>query len=202
MNKAACLVLMVVSMTIVSCNNEDNFEKNVNNSLEYELKSNLSQEEFKGVITNLAQRVGNNTRTSDTAGEDLILDEEEIQNLLGSLIEDGTRLRNLIVENESFAESELDSIMSITSEQLAFLSFIINVQQIEEPSATRSSAQSCALSAILGLDTTGGLTVSGVKQLLKATTGKLALKAVAKYSLGYIGTAWVLYDYAECMGWT
>ena len=48
MNKAMGLVMMVMSMTIVSCNKEDNLEKNVSNSPKYELNSNLSQEEFRG----------------------------------------------------------------------------------------------------------------------------------------------------------
>ena len=68
MNKAMGLVMMVMSMTIVSCNKEDNLEKNVSNPPKYELNSNLSQEEFRGVITNLAQCVGNNTRTSNITG--------------------------------------------------------------------------------------------------------------------------------------
>lgn len=138
------------------------------------------------------------------------LSEEEAMALLLPFIEEGATFREEILdfmEMGNFPENEIEDINNLPEEVFAELSFILAATNDEPPVNTENGDVTPIEVIDCIVDATGLSTLatginalrSGTSALITAQTGLQVIKALGTRYLGYIGLAYSIYRFVNCI---
>ncbi|MBS1755004.1 MAG: hypothetical protein JST34_13255 [Bacteroidetes bacterium] len=137
-------------------------------------------------------------------------DPSQIEQVLTPLIENGKILHNELVSNvteskewNSLPDEERNLILNVTNEQLSQLSFIYTISNPDiEQQALKEGISVDIIKDCVGV----ALGLAGIKHLattlVTAPTVSTAigiLKWVGKRYLSYLGVAWMVWDFIDCI---
>lgn len=153
-----------------------------------------------------------NVINSSTRSLGCELTENEAKQILKPLINDGKNIQRQLLDKKTivgFNTHELNFVKDMTDVQLAELSFTFNY--VYKNSMNESQILECLKYAIgiqglsdlvkNGFEIGGGFYTyyNGTRMLMTAKTARQIICAFAKRTLGWVGIAWVIYDFSECM---
>lgn len=196
-----------LAVLLTSCSQESFV--NDSNSLEVQINSNLSPKDYTNIIAQINEAVRYPTRSSENE-----LTENEAIPMLQPLVNDGALIRDqLILQKKelTLTTQEVSELERMTDSQLAELSFTI-ITICNEASAkgvTWGDVADCLMQAT-GITDLSALVkgcgigcvswyAQGTKALMTQTAVKQIIKAFAKRTVGMVGVAWMIYDFADCM---
>lgn len=189
------MMLSILNSCTSSLDDTSTFFNSMNTN-NVEVKTSFTQNEFASVLTDISDGMENKqTRSS------LQLTEDDAELLIAPLTEDGEKIRELILADESISTEEKDSLLSMTPSELAFASLTINLL-LSNSNATRVSASrsdTCLFNAIAGVSTGGGFTRWGVKTISKAICKRVLLAGIGGFVGGALFVAWTVWEYQKCM---
>ena len=167
--------------------------ENTNNT---EVRTSFSQDEFASVLTTISNGMEKKqTRSS------LQLTENDAELLIAPLTEDGEKLRDLILADESISAVEKDSLLNMTPSELALASLTINLllSNSNETRVSASRSETCLFNAIAGVSTGGGFMKWGAKTISKAVCKRVLLAGIGGFVGGALFVAWAVWEYQKCM---
>lgn len=191
------ILFACVSMTVTSCSNEEERLENVT----HVLQSQISRQEMKSIQQSIIKKI--QTRTRSGFNE---LTEEEAEELLIPLYESGLSLQEQILSaieaNPSeFTNTDIEMIENLEEDQLATLGFIVAELEFENEEsileAVSSSSVKDCIAVALGISTIKNIGING---LISAKTGMQIVWQIGKRYLGYVGLAWAIWDFVDCVG--
>lgn len=176
----------------------------------FTLSSSMSQEEFMQSCLSIKTQLGSLSRAAQ-------LSEIEAKEIVRPFVEDGIKLRAQIVEQgsvkEGYYNDEIAYFKELSEEDCATLSFIYHSVKeagldagvigrvVDSDPATSMSIDkerlSHCLQAAIGL--AGIKEAISVSGLISATTARQLLIVMGKRYLGYIGIAYMVYEFAQCI---
>lgn len=189
------IISLFTSSLFVSCSND---ERNTLNENKLDLSSKvLKYEELKDI----SQKVNKYNQEIATKRIDARTAEEEIQNLLEPLVENGEVLHsemiNFLKENgdfDSLSLTEKNELLNLDDKQLAELSFTISSSY----SAKMDPRIRNCVSTALGIGAIRDL-VMNTAALGTVETTIAAIRLIGRRYIGWIGVAWMVMDFIDCM---
>lgn len=209
-----CFFMVVFTIGVVSCTNDVNEDSiaDKNDSSIVFIESSISVNQMDSLSNVIRNVINNSTRSLGCE-----LTENEAKQILKPLINDGKNIQRQLLDKKNivgFNTHELDFVKDMTDDQLAELSFTFNYlykDSINESQTEESSkVWDCLLNAI-GIQDLSDLAkgeieingfkryYKGTKMLMTAKTARQIICAFAKRTLGWVGIAWMIYDFSECM---
>lgn len=209
---AFCLMIIALLVGATACNNEgiDPVPAAEQQDSMFCYESSITTKEYNDITNQIHNAIKYSTRAT---GEELT--EEEARIVLKPFIKDGLQLQNqiLLQQNElGLSATEVSEIENMTEDQLAELSFTF--QTIYNSAATTQSISGqdflYCLAVALGFDSIEsfvrsrmqpGLSdiIQGTKALITAQGAKQIVCALAKRTLGWIGVAYTIYEFGNCL---
>lgn len=210
-----CFFMVVFTIGVVSCTNDVNEDSiaDKNDSSIVFIESSISVNQMDSLSNVIRNVINNSTRSLGCE-----LTENEAKQILKPLINDGKNIQRQLLDKKNivgFNTHELDFVKDMTDDQLAELSFTfnylyknsINESQTEESSKVLECLKYAigiqGLSDLVknGFEIGGGFYTyyNGTRMLMTAKTARQIICAFAKRTLGWVGIAWVIYDFSECM---
>lgn len=198
---ASMLLFVVIGLFPISCSSDNSL--NEGNDSKYFLKSSISADYYSDFIINLNQSLG--TKSTFTAQDEIICKE-----LCAPLLDDGLMIQQDLIRqaNEQNAIEDVEFFQNLSDEQLATLSFIVYEIYAAIPNAEKTTEVTgeqllTCLEAALG--------ITAIKSLWNdimfegaviGVTVKATMKAFGKHYLGWLGIAFTVYDFYDCIsGW-
>lgn len=211
--------LALMAFATTSCNNED--EMAIDSKKEATIEVEVPKQIFNDVNKKLNARLSlNGTRAGSSGNGYEPISEEEAQEILQPLVEYGEEVREELLQAAQQGEldatsEELVDLENMDDSQLAGLAYLmcsldeitndepIDEEIIEEFSfanITRYEIVEC-LSVAMGFQLVSNLYryVSGTAQLMTATEAFAIGKAFIKRTWGWVGAAYVAYEYGSCI---
>jgi len=190
--------LMMLSILNSCTSSQDEISPifNSENTNNMEVKTSFSQDEFTSVLASISNGMQNKQTRSNSQ-----LTEEDAELLIAPLTEDGEKLRDLILADESLSATEKDSLLSMAPSELAFASLTINLL-LSNSNSTRvsgSRSDTCLFNAIAGISTGGGFVKWGAKTISKAVCKRVLLAGIGGFVGGALFVAWTVWEYQKCM---
>jgi hypothetical protein len=188
---------VLFGLVLVSCNKETQKE------VQYKLKTKpLDSVVLKSVLTQLK---GSGIYASNTYSRTSNTNNADIAQIIEPLVENGRELQTELISFVSTSndwdllpQNAKDSITNMTDEQLADLSLAYAGTEQARLASDLSGAIHDCVGVALGLAGIKGLMTS----LVTAPTVSTAigiLKWFGKRYLSYIGVAWMVWDFMDCM---
>ena len=203
-----CFFMVVFTIGVVSCTNDVNEDSiaDENDSSIVFIESSISVNQMDSLSNVIKNVINSSTRSLGCE-----LTENEAKQILKPLINDGKNIQRQLLDKKTivgFNTHELNFVKDMTDVQLAELSFIFNY--VYKNSMNESQILECLKYAIgiQGLSdlVKGEIELSGFKRyyngtkmLMTAKTARQIICAFAKRTLGWVGIAWMMYDFSECM---
>lgn len=208
--KPTLLILLLLLLSLSSCNNEEVVNNEKITKVEFKTQP-LSINDVVSIANRLEKA---NLVTNSLGGQRVIKksNEEEIQEIIAPLIENGKQLYAEMIsqikktdEWNNLSEIEKSEILNLSDTQKAQISLCF----ISFPSQSNSSMQKVApiqktnravscLASALGISAINDI-ISGTIALTTVETGLQLLKVMGKRYLGYIGLAIAVYEFVECV---
>lgn len=210
MNKL--IFILLFSLTLLSCNNDDTFNTN-RKEIEISLNSKYSQKEMLSIVSKVGRKLERSTLANGTVN----ITESQAKQMIQPLVADGKLMQkqmlNQVKDLDYVTDSDIKEIENMTDEELASLSFIIAItQKYEEPDFNNVDGRKitskdicwdkikpCLLSA-LGV---GGLKNIYNTIIIKGgvTTAELLpiLKIIGKRYCAYTSLAFFIWDTVDCL---
>lgn len=200
--------------TIASCNTDDINAETRPTPQESEvciINSSLSQDEYATVSGQICDAINFSTRTLGNE-----LSENEAKSILKPLANDGRLIQGQLLQQKdklALTPVEIKEIRGMTDMQLADLSFFLNSMYngaVFTQSIGSKEVVDCLLYAT-GFDSLsslfkGGIEIgcisnyyNGTKLLMSAKNARQIIFAFAKRSVGWVGIAWMVYDFGSCI---
>lgn len=203
-----CFFMVVFTIGVVSCTNDVNEDSiaDENDSSIVFIESSISVNQMDSLSNVIKNVINSSTRSLGCE-----LTENEAKQILKPLINDGKNIQRQLLDKKTivgFNTHELNFVKDMTDVQLAELSFTFNY--VYKNSMNESQILECLKYAIgiQGLSdlVKGEIELSGFKRyyngtkmLMTAKTARQIICAFAKRTLGWVGIAWMMYDFSECM---
>lgn len=204
-----CFFMVVFTIGVVSCTNDVNEDSiaDENDSSIVFIESNISVNQMDSLSNVIKNVINSSTRSLGCE-----LTENEAKQILKPLINDGKNIQRQLLDKKTivgFNTHELNFVKDMTDVQLAELSFTFNY--VYKNSMNESQILECLKYAIgiqglsdlvkNGFEIGGGFYTyyNGTRMLMTAKTARQIICAFAKRTLGWVGIAWVIYDFSECM---
>ncbi len=184
--KKLYIILPILSILFWACQNDDNEKFNEEVVLKSEITAKQlysMQEQIKNGLNVLKSSEGT-------------FHEEEMRTILLPLVEEGERFRQEILdfmEEENYSIYEIVEVANMPESYFTELSFILAVQLTE----TQSTIIDC-LGVALGISAIRDI-VNGTAGLITAKSGLQILKLMGVRYLGYLGLAYAVYSFVECV---
>ena len=213
MAKLAFFTFFLFTIGFISCTNEDAVSTTTNkesSSIEICVDE-LTIQECNNVSARISRIINNSTRAT---GEELTEGEAKI--VLQPLTTNGKSLQKQFLLQKDLLEltpEETKDIESMTKEQLTEMAFTFNTiynnaastQSISSNDIVDSLMHATGISDVADLIREGfGVSgvrnyYSGTKMLISAKSAKQFIKAFAKRTAGWVGVAWMVYDFGDCI---
>lgn len=204
-----CFFMVVFTIGVVSCTNDVNEDSiaDENDSSIVFIESSISVNQMDSLSNVIKNVINGSTRSLGCE-----LTENEAKQILKPLINDGKNIQRQLLDKKTivgFNTHELNFVKDMTDVQLAELSFTFNY--VYKNSMNESQILECLKYAIgiqglsdlvkNGFEIGGGFYTyyNGTRMLMTAKTARQIICAFAKRTLGWVGIAWVIYDFSECM---
>lgn len=204
-----CFFMVVFTIGVVSCTNDVNEDSiaDENDSSIVFIESSISVNQMDSLSNVIKNVINSSTRSLGCE-----LAENEAKQILKPLINDGKNIQRQLLDKKTivgFNTHELNFVKDMTDVQLAELSFTFNY--VYKNSMNESQILECLKYAIgiqglsdlvkNGFEIGGGFYTyyNGTRMLMTAKTARQIICAFAKRTLGWVGIAWVIYDFSECM---
>lgn len=204
-----CFFMVVFTIGVVSCTNDVNEDSiaDENDSSIVFIESSISVNQMNSLSNVIKNVINSSTRSLGCE-----LTENEAKQILKPLINDGKNIQRQLLDKKTivgFNTHELNFVKDMTDVQLAELSFTFNY--VYKNSMNESQILECLKYAIgiqglsdlvkNGFEIGGGFYTyyNGTRMLMTAKTARQIICAFAKRTLGWVGIAWVIYDFSECM---
>lgn len=204
-----CFFMVVFTIGVVSCTNDVNEDSiaDENDSSIVFIESSISVNQMDSLSNVIKNVINSSTRSLGCE-----LTENEAKQILKPLINDGKNIQRQLLDKKTivdFNTHELNFVKDMTDVQLAELSFTFNY--VYKNSMNESQILECLKYAIgiqglsdlvkNGFEIGGGFYTyyNGTRMLMTAKTARQIICAFAKRTLGWVGIAWVIYDFSECM---
>lgn len=211
---SCCLFLL-----LTSCNTNYDMEDSVD--LRPELMSpvvfsNIKTEQYVAIRDSLNKKL---LSTSRATGEEIT--EEEAMEILEPFAVDGEQMCEQILEQQDvleLSEEEIDMIEHLTPEEYAELSVIASSvdeelyadgRQISSDDVIKCLGEATGITGIVEIvrgavygDRIGGSFgkyFGGTKKLMTSKTAKEIVGAVVKRYVGWVGIAWMMIEFANCI---
>lgn len=201
--------MVVFTIGVVSCTNDVNEDSiaDENDSSIVFIESSISVNQMDSLSNVIKNVINSSTRSLGCE-----LTENEAKQILKPLINDGKNIQRQLLDKKTivgFNTHELNFVKDMTDVQLAELSFTFNY--VYKNSMNESQILECLKYAIgiqglsdlvkNGFEIGGGFYTyyNGTRMLMTAKTARQIICAFAKRTLGWVGIAWVIYDFSECM---
>ena len=216
---ALCLTACTLLIGVTSCNNESSESASTAEPQDtlFCYESSITPNEYKDVTNQIYNAIKYSTRAP---GEEMT--EEEAIIVLQPLVKDGRQLQNqiLLQQNElQLTPADVSEIENMTEDQLAEMSFTF--QTIYNSAVTTQSVSGqdivdCLLVAV-GMDDLRSLegylnayinykyvpgigdVISGTRALMTAKTARSIICAFARRTAGWIGVAYMIYQFSDCI---
>ncbi|TAD82942.1 MAG: hypothetical protein EAY75_15680 [Bacteroidetes bacterium] len=160
----------------------------------------LSREVLKNIVRELRIEGLERNATGDRQRRTRMMSSQQLQTVLNPLVENGRALHQELIFNVSNSAEWLllepalkDSLVQLTDQDYALLSVLFSEAEINLGGAIKD-----CVGVALG--------ISGIKGILKGLTtaptvsGAIALlKTMGKRYLNWIGVAWMILDFIDCM---
>lgn len=203
-----CFFMVVFTIGVVSCTNnvnEDSIADENDSSIVF-IESSISVNQMDSLSNVIKNVINSSTRSLGCE-----LTENEAKQILKPLINDGKNIQRQLLDKKTivgFNTHELNFVKDMTDVQLAELSFTFNY--VYKNSMNESQILECLKYAI-GIQGLSDLVkgeielrgfkryYNGTKMLMTAKTARQIICAFAKRTLGWVGIAWMMYDFSECM---
>ncbi|WP_303114223.1 hypothetical protein [Leyella stercorea] len=203
-----CFFMVVFTIGVVSCTNDVNEDSiaDENDSSIVFIESSISVNQMDSLSNVIKNVINSSTRSLGCE-----LTENEAKQILKPLINDGKNIQRQLLDKKTivgFNTHELNFVKDMTDVQLAELSFTFNY--VYKNSMNESQILECLKYAI-GIQGLSDLVkgeielrgfkryYNGTKMLMTAKTARQIICAFAKRTLGWVGIAWMMYDFSECM---
>lgn len=203
-----CFFMVVFTIGVVSCTNDVNEDSiaDKNDSSIVFIESSISVNQMDSLSNVIKNVINSSTRSLGCE-----LTENEAKQILKPLINDGKNIQRQLLDKKTivgFNTHELNFVKDMTDVQLAELSFTFNY--VYKNSMNESQILECLKYAI-GIQGLSDLVkgeielrgfkryYNGTKMLMTAKTARQIICAFAKRTLGWVGIAWMMYDFSECM---
>lgn len=200
--------MVVFTIGVVSCTNDVNEDSiaDENDSSIVFIESSISVNQMDSLSNVIKNVINSSTRSLGCE-----LTENEAKQILKPLINDGKNIQRQLLDKKTivgFNTHELNFVKDMTDVQLAELSFTFNY--VYKNSMNESQILECLKYAI-GIQGLSDLVkgeielrgfkryYNGTKMLMTAKTARQIICAFAKRTLGWVGIAWMMYDFSECM---
>lgn len=200
--------MVVFTIGVVSCTNDVNEDSiaDENDSSIVFIESSISVNQMDSLSNVIKNVINSSTRSLGCE-----LTENEAKQILKPLINDGKNRQRQLLDKKTivgFNTHELNFVKDMTDVQLAELSFTFNY--VYKNSMNESQILECLKYAI-GIQGLSDLVkgeielrgfkryYNGTKMLMTAKTARQIICAFAKRTLGWVGIAWMMYDFSECM---
>ena len=175
------------------------------------ISSSLTQDEYATVSGQICDAINFSTRALGNE-----LSENEAKSILKPLANDGRLIQGQLLQQKdklALTSVEIKEIRGMTDMQLADLSFSINSMYngaISTQSIGSKDVVDCLLYAT-GFDSLsslfkGGIELgcisnyyNGTRLLMSAKNARQIILAFAKRSMGWVGIAWMVYDFGSCI---
>lgn len=201
--------MVVFTIGVVSCTNDVNEDSiaDENDSSIVFIESSISVNQMDSLSNVIKNVINSSTRSLGCE-----LTENEAKQILKPLINDGKNIQRQLLDKKTivgFNTHELNFVKDMTDVQLAELSFTFNY--VYKNSMNESQILECLKYAIgiqglsdlvkNGFEIGDGFYTyyNGTRMLMTAKTARQIICAFAKRTLGWVGIAWVIYDFSECM---
>lgn len=209
-----CFFMVVFTIGVVSCTNDVNEDSiaDENDSSIVFIESSISVNQIDSLSNVISNAINSSTRS---LGYELT--ENEAKHILKPLINDGKNIQRQLLDKKNiigFNTHELNLVKDMTDVQLAELSFTFNYvykNSTNESQTEESSKVWECLKYVIGIQglsdlVKNGFEISalcqyynGTKMLMTAKTARQIIYAFATRTLGWVGIAWMIYDFSECM---
>lgn len=210
---ALCLTACTLLICVTSCNNDSSESASAAEQQDslFCYESSITTEEYNDVTNQIHNAIKYSTRA---AGEELT--EEEARIVLKPFVKDGRQLQNqiLLQQNElQLTPTEVSEIENMTEDQLAELSFTFQTiynSAVTTQSVSQQDIIDCLMVAT-GIDdfkdfvrdlfgSNGAkLYYQGTKMLITAKNARQLLVGFAKRTAGWVGVAWMVYEFGDCI---
>lgn len=205
-------LIVVLSTFMVSCTNEEyELSKQAASSQIVCFESGLTESDMDSVTDEISNAIDFSTRS---IGNELT--EDEAMHILKPLANDGKNLQKQILykKNElALSPDEVILVKGMTNDQLAEMSYAFNTiwdsgmtsQKIKGEDVVgcllyATGIQSLSDLARNGFEITSATNLyKGTKMLMTAKTARQIITAFAKRAMGWVGVAWMVYDFSKCM---
>lgn len=202
---------ILFTICVTACNNETTENITTDNTLKICVESCLEENEIKNISEKINNNINHSTRS---LGNELT--ENEAKAILHPLIDDGRCIqKQLLIQKKELAltPQEIHLIENMQEDQLAELSFTLNSMYnnaVTYQNVKGSDIIDCLLYATGINDISdllkGGIEIgcvanyyNGTKMLMTAKTARQIITAFAKRTCGWIGVAWMIYDFGDCI---
>lgn len=204
----AILSFVLLAIGLASCTNEEICYKSAQVEISVEA---LTLQECNNASAQISSILNYSTRA---AGEGLT--EEEAQFVLKPLTTNGKSLQKQFLRQKDLlglTPEETKSVENMTEGQLTEMAFAFNTFY-NNASSTQSVSSNDIVDCLMhatgitdvadlireGFGITGFKNYyTGTKMLISARSAKQFLKAFAKRTAGWVGVAWMVYDFGDCI---
>lgn len=191
------ITTIISSSLLISCSNDENTSNNSD-------KLDLSKKVLKfDEIKLISQKVSKYQKEIVTKRIDARTAEEEMQELLEPLVENGEDLHSEMItflqENGEFDNMTLEEqneLMNLDEQQLAELSFVMS-NAYDARISIDPRIRNC-VSTALGIGAVRDL-VMNTAALGTVETTIAAIRLIGRRYIGWIGVAWMVMDFVDCM---
>lgn len=196
---------------MIACNNEASEFLNEASSSAVYLTSNITPREYADVINKVKNTINHSARAT---GNELTVDEAKF--ILKPLANEGLVLQDqLLTRKDELSLSAQDTkiIENLTEDQLAELAFTFYTIY-DEASRTQGLKGADIIDCLkqaTGINDLGDvlthsysdsspyLIYNGTKMLVSAKTAKQIICALSKRAVGWVGVAWMVYEFGDCI---
>jgi len=200
-------ISLFFAFLLISCSQDELATDST--STEVQISSSLSSEDYVNAIVQIDEIVRFSTRSS---GDELT--ENDAISILQPFAKDGLVIRNQLISQKaelSLTPQDVSELEGMTDSQLAELSFAFMTicNEASAKGVSWGDIGDCLMHATGITDLSAlikgcgigcvGWYVQGTKTLMTATAAKQIIKAFAKRTVGWVGVAWMIYDFADCM---
>ncbi|SEG00747.1 hypothetical protein [Algoriphagus boritolerans] len=199
---------MIILIFFSGCSFTEHNDPIISNELEISNKFNIPKGlDFKSVV-NIGQELGKvlgRDQKLNAFAFSMDYSEPEIEGVLNPLVENGRDIHQQLLNQintspvwNTLSEEDKQSIICLSDQELAELSFIISVtNQITSTTADWDRIRSCA-SGALGIGVVNEL-VKNTAALASAEVAAEILVLVGKRTLGWVALGLVIWDFYDCV---
>lgn len=221
--KKILLFTVLMAFTLTACQNDD-LTQETQEEKHIFMSSHLEDSIFYNVNTKLAARLGISHKNGNTKKfqsqqvNNADLTEEEAKEILSPLTESGQELRDELVNLSEtdlleLSQEEVDALNNMDEATLAEFAYFmhattqeeyVNIEDMDNDAMqikyTKADLVDC-LSYAMGFTAISGAYgyIDGTVGLITAKTAWQIGRALIGRTLGWIGVAWVIYDYGTCL---